>query len=220
MKIVQEVSLISIGSFVESNDWSIIRDEIRDAISVIVYPPGTSSFTINPKKHGNGVKPIKEACMIALKDRFGWRLETAINYTTKSPGKVDATKVIDNHLFALEWETGNISSSHRAVNKLVLGLLRGIFLGAALVLPSQKLYPYLTDRIGNYEELEPYFDVWRAVQLTEGFLAIFVIEHDHLDVHKTSVESASEVSSHTSSGTSQTSIKLIPFSLSFLRCPP
>lgn len=45
MKIVQEVSLISIGSFAESSDWSIIRAEIRDAISVIVNPPGTASFT-------------------------------------------------------------------------------------------------------------------------------------------------------------------------------
>ncbi|GAB4369979.1 MAG: hypothetical protein Kow00121_10310 [Elainellaceae cyanobacterium] len=181
MKIVQEVSLISIGSFEESNDWSIIRAEIREVISLIVHPPGTSKFTINPIRHGNGVKPIKEACMIALKDRFGWNLETAINYATRSPGRVDATKALDKHLFALEWETGNISSSHRAVNKMVLGLLRGIFLGAVLVLPSRKLYPYLTDRIGNYEELEPYFDVWRAVQLEEGFLAIFVIEHDQLD---------------------------------------
>ncbi|MEH1916386.1 restriction endonuclease [Nostoc sp.] len=181
MKIVQEVSLISVGSFEESSNWCIIRTEIRDAISLIVYPPSTSSFTINPTRHGNGVKPIKEACMIALRDRFGWSLETRIKYATKSPGKVDATKVIENYLFALEWETGNISSSHRAVNKMILGLLRGIFLGAALVLPSRKLYPYLTDRIGNYEELEPYFDVWRAVQIQEGFLAIFVIEHDRLD---------------------------------------
>jgi hypothetical protein len=84
-------------------------------------------------------------------------------------------------LFALEWETGNISSSHRAVNKMVLGLLRGVLLGTALVLPSRKLYPYLTDRIGNYEELEPYFDVWRAVEIQEGFLAVFVIEHDAVD---------------------------------------
>ncbi|MBP5975637.1 restriction endonuclease [Brasilonema sp. CT11] len=181
MKIVQEVSLISLGSFEESNDWSIIRSEIRNAVSLIVHPSNTLSFTINPIRHGNGVKPIKEACMIALKDRFGWRLETSINYATKSPGKVDATKVIDNYLFALEWETGNISSSHRAVNKLVLGLLRSVFLGAALVLPSRKLYPYLTDRIGNFEELEPYFDVWRAVRIEEGFLAIFVIEHDQID---------------------------------------
>ncbi|MEP0855623.1 restriction endonuclease [Trichocoleus sp. DQ-U1] len=136
---------------------------------------------LSPTKHGNGVKPIKQACTIALRDRYGWRLETSINYATRSPGKVDATKVIDNHLFALEWETGNISSSHRAVNKMVLGLLRGVFLGTVLVLPSRKLYPYLTDRIGNYEELEPYFDVWRAVRIEEGFLAIFVIEHDRVD---------------------------------------
>jgi hypothetical protein len=181
MKIVQEISLISIGSFEESSDWSIVRDEIREAISLIVHPSGTTNFTINPARHGNGVKPIKEACMIALKNRFGWKLETSINYATRSPGKVDATKALDNHLFALEWETGNISSSHRAVNKMVLGLLRGVFLGAVLVLPSRRLYPYLTDRVGNYEELEPYFDVWRAVRLEGGFLAIFVIEHDQVD---------------------------------------
>jgi hypothetical protein len=181
MKIVREVSLISVGSFEESSDWSIIRAEIREAISLIVHPPGTSNFTINPTKHGNGVKPIKEACMIALRDRFGWKLETRINYATRAPGKVDATKVLDRHLFAFEWETGNISSSHRAINKMILGLLRDVFLGAVLVLPSRKLYPYLTDRIGNYEELEPYFDVWRAVRLEEGFLAIFAIEHDQVD---------------------------------------
>ena len=64
---------------------------------------------------------------------------------------------------------------------MILGLLRGVFLGAALVLPSRKIYPYLTDRIGNFEELEPYFDVWRAVRIQEGFLAIFVIEHDRVN---------------------------------------
>jgi hypothetical protein len=181
MKIVREISLITVGNFEESNDWSIIRSEIREAISLIVYPPGTSNFAINPTRHGNGVKPIKEACMIALRDRFGWNLETPIKYATRSPGKIDATKALDRYLFALEWETGNVSSSHRAINKMVLGLLRNVFLGAVLVLPSRKLYPYLTDRIGNYEELEPYFDVWRAVQLKEGFLAVFAIEHDLLD---------------------------------------
>ncbi len=112
MKIIQEVSLISVGNFEESRDWSIIRSEIRHAISLVVHPPGTASFTINPLKHGNGVKPIKEACMMALRDTFEWKLETPVNYATKSPGKVDATKRLDNYLFALEWETGNISSSH------------------------------------------------------------------------------------------------------------
>lgn len=181
MKIVQEVSLISKGSFEESEDWAVIKNEIRRAIDSIVWPPGTSNFTINATRHGNGVKPIKNACMAALKEIFGWQLETQINYATRAPGRIDATKILDKHLFALEWETGNISSSHRAVNKLVLGLLRRVILGSALVLPSRRLYPYLTDRIGNYEELEPYFDVWCAVNLTEGFLAIFVVEHDAID---------------------------------------
>ncbi|MEG4489957.1 restriction endonuclease [Microcoleus sp. D3_18_C4] len=181
MKIVQEVSLISRGNFEESEEWGVIKNEIRIAIDAIAWPVGASNFTINPTRHGNGVKPIKNACMAALHDSFGWQLETKIRFATRAPGRVDATKILDNHLFAFEWETGNISSSHRAVNKLVLGILRGIFLGTALVLPSRKLYPYLTDRIGNYEELEPYFDVWRAVNIQEGFLAIFVIEHDALD---------------------------------------
>ncbi|MEB3178885.1 MAG: restriction endonuclease [Nostocaceae cyanobacterium] len=181
MKIVQQISLISYGSFEESQEWVTIQHEIKSAIELIVYPPGASNFTINPTPHGNGVKPLKNACMAALKDNFGWELETKITYATRSPGRIDATKVLDKHLFALEWETGNISSSHRAINKMVLGLLRGIFLGSALVLPSKKLYAYLTDRVGNYEELEPYFDVWRAVNINEGFLAIFVVEHDAVD---------------------------------------
>ena len=181
VKIVQEISLISKGSFEESQEWAVIRDEIRSAIDLIVWPPGAFNFRINPTRHGNGVKPIKNACMTALKENFGWQLETQIRYATRSPGRIDATKALDNHLFALEWETGNISSSHRAVNKMVLGLLRRVLLGTALVLPSRKLYPYLTDRIGNYEELEPYFDVWRAVEIQEGFLAVFVIEHDAVD---------------------------------------
>ena len=134
MKVVQEVTLLSIGNFEESKDWSIIRSEIRSAISQIVYPPGTHSFTINPTPHGNGVKPIKDACMSALKYKFGWELETQVKYATRSPGKVDATKVLDNYLFALEWETGNISSSHRAVNKMVLGLLRCVFLISQIAL--------------------------------------------------------------------------------------
>ena len=181
MKIVQEVSLISRGNFEESEEWGVIKNEIRIAIDAIVWPMGASNFTINPTRHGNGVKPIKNDCMAALQDNFGWQLETKIRFATRSPGRVDATKILDNDLFAFEWETGNISSSHRSVNKLVLGILRGIFLGTALVLPSRKLYSYLTDRIGNYEELEPYFDVWRAVDIQEGFLAIFVIEHDAVD---------------------------------------
>lgn len=91
MQIVQEISLISKGSFEESQDWAVIQNEIRSAINLIVWPPGNSNFIINPTRHGNGVKPIKNACMTALKENFGWQLETQIRYATRSPGSFDMT---------------------------------------------------------------------------------------------------------------------------------
>lgn len=47
---MQEVSLISRGGFEKSQEWSIIQSEIRSAIDLIVYPTGTSRFTINPAR--------------------------------------------------------------------------------------------------------------------------------------------------------------------------
>ncbi len=37
---------------------------------------------------------------------------------------------------------------------------------------------YLTDRIGNFAELEPYLDLWSAVPCENGVLEIVVVEHD------------------------------------------
>ena len=68
--------------------------------------------------------------------------------------------------------------SHRSLNKLCLGLLRGETAGGFLVVPSRKLYRFLTDRIGNVAELEPYFEFWAATPCTEGVLEIVAIEHD------------------------------------------
>jgi hypothetical protein len=44
--------------------------------------------------------------------------------------------------------------------------------------PSRKLYVYLTDRIGNIAELEPYLDLWKATPCHNGLLQIIVVEHD------------------------------------------
>ena len=45
----------------------------------------------------------------------------------EKPGKIDAVKNLpDGRYFAFEWETGNISSSHRALNKMAIGLLDGV----------------------------------------------------------------------------------------------
>jgi len=40
------------------------------------------------------------------------------------------------------------------------------------------MYRYLTDRVGNYPEIEPYFPLWRALRIEEGLLAVIAIEHD------------------------------------------
>ncbi|MFA8371652.1 hypothetical protein [Burkholderia thailandensis] len=57
-------------------------------------------------------------------------------------------------------------------------MLRGELAGGILVLPTRALYQYLTDRIGNYEEIEPYFPIWRNWPHVEGLLAVVAIEHD------------------------------------------
>jgi hypothetical protein len=82
----------------------------------------------------------------------------------------------------VEWETGNISSSHRSLNKMCLALTGGLVDAAVLVVPSAMLYVHLTDRIGNVRELQPYFYFWNmfAQLLDKGLLAIVVVEQDGL----------------------------------------
>ncbi|WP_404289207.1 PDDEXK family nuclease [Bacillus amyloliquefaciens] len=38
-------------------------------------------------------------------------------------GLIDAVKISNNDIFAVEWETGNIASSHRTLNKITTGIL-------------------------------------------------------------------------------------------------
>ncbi|MEK6189967.1 MAG: hypothetical protein N2A99_03135 [Carnobacterium alterfunditum] len=98
-----------------------------------------------------------------------------------TPGALDLCKQNDSETFIIEWETGNVSSSHRALNKMALLLLNGNITAGFLIVPTRKMYPYLTDRIGNYEELAPYFKLWRNVNIKRGYLEIIAIEHDGLD---------------------------------------
>ena len=103
-----------------------------------------------------------------------------VSMRTAKPGDLDVCKKIEDQLFVVEWETGNISSSHRALNKMSLLLLKGHIIGGILVVPNRRMYSYLTDRIGNYEELKPYFDLWRSIGIGRGYLEVIAIEHDGL----------------------------------------
>lgn len=184
MKIVRTEILINAGDFAQSKEWDVRYDHICKAIKSIDWPPGSGSFTLydQPGKksgEGSGVKPIKDACMVRLRDDFGWSLETRIDIATaKVPGPLDATCAVDGRLLCVEWETGNISSTHRALNKMCLGMLKGSLIGGVLILPTRKMYRYLTDRVGNFSEIEPYFLLWRSVPVREGVLAVVAIEHD------------------------------------------
>jgi len=64
------------------------------------------------------------------------------------------------------------------MNKLTMLVADRIIAAGTLIVPSRKLYVYLTDRIGNYKELEPYLRLWKSVPCKKGILEVVVIEHD------------------------------------------
>lgn len=186
-EVIRLQRLIDVGDFSSSRQWEMIQNHIMSAIRSIQWPPNSGSFTLRdePGKkrgEGSGVKPIKHACMQHLRS-LGWQLEVRIDVATlRRPGPIDAAISVGNRLFCEEWETGNISSSHRALNKMALGMLRGTFIGGALVLPTRAMYRYLTDRVGNYSEIEPYFDLWAALTVKDGLLVVIAVEHDAVSV--------------------------------------
>lgn len=167
-------------------------DQIKRGVESIVNPAGASTFSMyngylssgKPMKHPNGVVPLKNACISYLEDN-GWITEYTMQLgtTTRKPGPIDAVSSTTNSAVALEWETGNISSSHRSLNRMTIGLLNEKILGGILVLASGTTYPYLTDRVGNYPELKPYFDIWQKAHypLKQGYLGVIEFEPEHFD---------------------------------------
>ncbi|MEK5507359.1 hypothetical protein MKX46_16590 [Paenibacillus sp. FSL P4-0113] len=182
MIIKQTVPLIEKKGSNESLITNLVK-QIQASISQMVHPAGSGQFLLYNERKGNGVKPIKDTFLLDLL-RYNWILEHRVDVgvTNTRPGPIDAVYPIGNQYFAVEWETGNISSSHRAINKIVTGILRGQLLGGVLILPSRKMYDYLTDRVGNFRELAPYFDVWKMANydVQEGYLYVIEIEHHGL----------------------------------------
>jgi hypothetical protein len=183
MKIVREETLISCGLFAASDAWRQARRKLHTAIKKVEWPKGSGTFTIYPESgkkrgHGNGVTPIKEGLMLDLESQ-GYELEGSATLSeNRTFGKFDAILTTEYGPVVIEWETGNISSSHRSLNKMALFLLEGKIAAGVLIVPSREMYRYLTDRVGNIQELEPYLKMWRSVPCASGVLEIVVIEHD------------------------------------------
>jgi hypothetical protein len=170
---IQDASSIS-----ESSEWQRAQDQIYEAIGAIVWPPDASDFRINPVKTGNGVVPIKHAFVETL-NRYGWKME--VEFPGKL-GRVDASLETAIGTFGVEWETGNVTSSYRSLNRLSLGLIHGTIVAGVLVLPSRALYRYLTDRIGNFQEVERFFELYSYLPLPNHLFHVIEVEHDSVDL--------------------------------------
>lgn len=195
MKITEWNDLVDQGGYGSSPVFRRVERDISAAVADVVWPPGSDRFTIYPESgkrrgEGNGVVPIKRSFAEALARR-GWELEhhapraqsgahTAVKGSR--PGAFDGHLSFPNDKplpFAVEWETGNISSSHRAINRIGLGMKLGYLSGGILVVPSGALARYLTDRIGNAPELLPYHSLWEEWTFqTCGYFGIVTVEHD------------------------------------------
>lgn len=186
MKVSDIHYVINKGGHAEAAVWQERLVEVLDAVQTVQWPPGSGHFVLNGIKQDNGVKPIKDACIAHLESK-GWEPEGTLPTLPGGRAGLDAVwrTAEADEVYAVEWETGNISSSHRAMNKMCLGMVRGVLTGGVLILPTRAMYRFLTDRVGNLGELEPYFDMWEAVgdspKIKEGFLAILAIEHDGID---------------------------------------
>ncbi len=137
--------------------------EIENAI-LSNHTENLDHFAINcSEKNCNGVVPVKEKIYEKLETEYHWFREKPLPYLrdeAKKGGPIDVYKQFGPSPFfkvGLEFETGNISSAHRSMNKLCLGLRTGDLNMAVLMMPISKMAFYLTDRVSNYEELEPYF---------------------------------------------------------------
>ncbi len=138
-------------------------NEIEQAI-LQNHTPGDEIFIINSsEKNCNGVVPVKELIYQRLEEDYRWFREKPLAYfeDAQKGGPIDVYKEFSDFTYrfnvGLEFETGNISSAHRSMNKLCLGIKHGDLQMAFLIMPIKQLAYFLTDRVSNYEELEPYF---------------------------------------------------------------
>jgi hypothetical protein len=191
MKIVEELNIVA-GGFERTATWRRACEDIEEAISRAGWPPGTDGFALNPlpqggNRHPNGVKPIKIPMIQHLASR-GWETESLPELPVGSEGRdvlttgdLDALLLDGGAYVGFEWETGNVSSSHRAINKLLDGIGRGTLAGGVLALPMRETARYLTDRVGNFEEISPYFEYWSKYPAQAGVLRIYGVSYDVLD---------------------------------------
>jgi len=210
VKWLRTLILFDQGEVISSDDWKAFHESYVRSIVSIDYPAGSGSLTLRRKlrQNGqwqrNGVKYLRSRFLDHMTGPEGWKAEGGVDLSrdrqqpairlypsleeyrepiTSDFGGFDfVTTGSAGGRVAIEWETGNISSSHRSMNKLAIALANGVIDVGVLVLPSRSLYEHLTDRIGNIGELSGYLAMWEGLKYSvkRGLLAITVVEQDEL----------------------------------------
>jgi len=212
MKWLRTLVLFNEGEVMSSRGWAAVHLAYKDAIEKIYHPVGSGALTIREKSkrpngktfYRNGVGYLRSHFLRNMLEVEGWRSEGNVDLdlgrqqpavllypscevyrepiASRFGGFDFVTTTEDGLKVAIEWETGNISSSHRSMNKLAIALKTGIIQIGVLIVPSRNLYGHLTDRIGNIAELSGYLEMWESLRPKDGqgLLAITVVEHDAL----------------------------------------
>lgn len=209
MKWERTIVVFDKGGIAQTEEWCTFHDSYVNAIRSVDFPRGSGELVLRPKAKNaagkwdrNGVKYLKERFVEAMRSDQRWTIEDdfTIHTNLSAPdlrrypgleahaepvtggfGEFDFAAISPTGFkIAVEWETGNISSSHRSLNKLTIALSTGQVAAGVLIIPTRALYRFLTDRIGNVNELSPYLRFWNQCQsqVYRGLLAITVVEHD------------------------------------------
>jgi hypothetical protein len=209
MRWLRTLVLFDKGDVITSEDWDILHTSYTNAIASIDHPRGSGRLRLrrkiklpNKQWQRNGVVYLRSRFLDYMRETEGWHTEGVVNLArnrdqppimlypsrelyrepiTSDFGGFDFVTTAPNATrIAIEWETGNISSSHRSMNKLAIALSNGIVEIGVLIIPSRALYEHLTDRIGNIGELSGYLSMWEGLKstVTRGLLAVTVVEHD------------------------------------------
>lgn len=211
MKWLRTLVLFDQGNVISSDDWRLVHDSYVRCISAIDHPKGSGRLVLREKMRlsngqweRNGVNYLRSYFLDLMLQHEGWVAEGDMDLShnrSQSPvilypslgeycepvtsdfGGFDfGTTAPNGTKVAIEWETGNISSSHRSMNKLAIALGKGVVEVGVLIVPSRALYSHLTDRIGNIGELSGYLAMWQSLKSSvgRGLLAVTVVEHDEL----------------------------------------
>src|SRR6266516_7669143 len=126
MKIVHVERLVDKGEFSATEEWQLIDSQVIQAIKTIEWPPDSGSFTLYPESgkkrgEGNGVKPIKEACMLHL-ETLGWKLEQEL--TAIDTGKIQISVHRSNCQFSSLSGQEMFSAISNVGENQILGIAR------------------------------------------------------------------------------------------------